>query len=265
MNTIIVPVDFSTASDNAMHYGAKLAQHMNGSMLLTHIYQMPVGINDMQVMMIPADELKNIADTGLERCRKELEKVYEGIDIKTESRFGSVSDAVSDLCKEINPFAVVIGSSGTTGLERMLFGSTAISVIRHITYPVIAVPAAYTGYSIKNIVLAADLQEEHPLPYQKITNIVQQLDASLHIVHVTKDKEQDVETVSDKFRDLRPDYYAVKSENVKEGLLNYVSQSGADLLMILPHEHNLVERLFFKLHTEDIIASTRIPVLAIRC
>jgi nucleotide-binding universal stress UspA family protein len=265
MNTIIIPVDFSSASENAMHYGARLAQHIGASVLLTHIYQMPVGINDMQVMMLPADELKDIADTGLNRCRVELQKAYADLEIKTESRLGVVYDGVNDLCEELDPFAVVIGSSGTSGFERMLFGSTAISVIRHATHPVIAVPAGYTGFSVKNIVLAADLQEEHPLPYNRINEIVQQFNAGLHLVHVTKEQEPNVGAILEKFSDLKPQYHAVKNENVKEGLLNYVSESNADLLMILPHEHNIMERLFFKLHTEDIITSTRIPVLAIRC
>lgn len=265
MNRIIIPVDFSPASDNAMHYGAKLAQHIGASILLVHVYQIPVGVNDIQVMMIPADELKNIADTGLNRCRMQLVSAYQGLEIQTESRLGGVNDVLNDLSKEVNPFAIVIGSSGTTGLERLLFGSTAISLIRHATHPVIAVPAEYTHFSINNIVIAADLQEEHPLPYARITAIMQKLNAKLHLVHVVKDGEPDVASILEKFGHLKPEYHAVQHEDVKDGLLNYVSQSAADLLILLPHEHNLMERLFFKLHTEDIVASTRIPVLALKC
>ena len=51
---------------------------------------------------------------------------------------------------------------------------------------------------------------------------------------------------------------------MKDGLLNYVQELKADLIIFLPHEHNLVERLFFKVHTEDILSDTKIPVLAIK-
>jgi hypothetical protein len=51
---------------------------------------------------------------------------------------------------------------------------------------------------------------------------------------------------------------------VKDGLEKYVQEVNADLLIFLPHEHNLIERMFFKVHTEDIITNTRIPALAIK-
>jgi hypothetical protein len=43
-----------------------------------------------------------------------------------------------------------------------------------------------------------------------------------------------------------------------------VQEVNADMFIFLPHEHNLVERLFFKVHTEEILSDTKIPLLAIK-
>src|SRR5215216_929012 len=143
MNTIIIPTDFSPGSENAMHYGAQLAQDLNASIVLVHIFQVPITMNDMPVMVFSADESKNNADTGLNRCREELQQNYPGLTITTESRLGSVAEEVHLIAKEKNPFAIVMGSEHTSGLERILFGSTTASVIRHAHHPVFAIPLGY--------------------------------------------------------------------------------------------------------------------------
>jgi Universal stress protein UspA and related nucleotide-binding proteins len=265
MNTIIIPIDFSPGSENAMHYGAQLAGELNASVVLVHIYQVPITMNDMPVMIFSADESKNSADTGLERCREELQQNYPELTIATESRLGSVAEEVHLIAKEKNPLAIVMGSQHTRGLERMLFGSTTASVIRHAHYPVFAIPLGFKKTAIKNIVLAADL-EDTPVPLcHKIIELVQLLGASLHIVHVKiKEEAERPEKLLEKMSTLSPFYHSIDNKKVKDGLEKYVQEVNADLLIFLPHEHNLIERMFFKVHTEDIITNTRIPALAIK-
>lgn len=263
MNSIIIPTDFSSASDNAMHYGAQLASRIGASVVLSHAYEIPVSINDVPVMVLPVEELKNSADLGLKRCREELTNAYPELEIKIESRLGGINDVVDDLCEEIQPFAIVMGTHGSSGFERMLFGSTTLSFIRHSHYPVIAVPSNYNQASIQKVVLATDLNTEK-IPYQKIVAIVGCLQAQLHVVHITKEQEEYPTGLLEPLQSLSPVYRNILNKEVRDGLLGYVQDNNADLLMVLPHEHNIMERLFFKLHTEDIIASTRVPVLAIR-
>ncbi len=263
MNPVIIPTDFSTSSDNAMHYGAQLAQKIGAPVLLTHVYEVPISMSDVPVMVLPIEELKNSAETGLERCREELKKSHPELEVRTESRLGSINEEVNDLCEDCTPFAIVMGTHGSSGIERMLFGSTTLSFIKHSHFPVIAVPSTYDQRFIEKIVLATDLNTEK-IPYAKIVDIVTTLGAELHVVHITKESEEYPAELLTPFQSLSPLYRNILNKDVKEGLLKYVQENNADLLMILPHEHNIMERLFFKLHTEDIIASTRVPVLAIK-
>lgn len=246
-----------------MHYGAQLAQKIGAPVLLTHVYEVPISISDVPVMVLPIEELKTTADAGLERCSEEVKTSYPQLEVKTESRLGAINEEVNDLCKTSAPFAIVMGTHGTSGFERMLFGSTTLSFIRHAHYPVIAVPATYNQFHIQTIVLATDLNTDK-IPYTKITDIVSRLNAQLHVVHITKEQEEYPASLLEPLKSLSPVYRNLLNKEVKDGLAEYVQENSADLLMILPHEHNLMERLFFKLHTEDIIASTRVPVLAIR-
>ena len=266
MNSIIIATDFSEASENAMHYGASLAQQLDASIVLAHIFQTPVTMNDMPVVVFSADELKKSSDAGLQRCREELLKNYPALSIKTESRLGSVSEELNILAEETNPFAIVMGSHNVKGLERMLFGSTTVSVVRHAHYPVLAMPAHFKNFTVSNIVLAADLENIPDELSGKIIETVQQLRGSLHIVHVKmKEETEKPNALLERLNILSPSYETVEHKKVNSGLKNYAQEVKADLLVILPHEHNLADRLFFRVHTEDIITSMHIPVLAIKC
>ena len=65
MKTIIIPTDFSPIATNALHYGIDMAQTINASVLLMHVYQVPLAIADVPVVVISEDELKNNAEEKL--------------------------------------------------------------------------------------------------------------------------------------------------------------------------------------------------------
>jgi nucleotide-binding universal stress UspA family protein len=268
MKTILVPTDFSPSADNAALFAAHLAQQTSAGLMLVHVYQIPVTMNDMPVMVLSADELRQSADEQLERQQRELQVQFPDISIRVESRLGSTNDELEDICEEINPLVLVLGTHGMSGLERMLFGSTALSVMRHTQLPVIAVPKDHKRYGLRKIALAADLLDIAKIPTRKIVEITQTLGAELELVHVaphTERTHKDMQPLLQRLLPLQPACHTVHNENVKTGLLQYLEQNPTDLLMVLPHEHNIVERLFFKLHTDDIVKNAPVPVMAIRC
>jgi nucleotide-binding universal stress UspA family protein len=261
MKTIVVPTDFSPSADNAMHYAAQLAQTVDASVLLLHVYQIPISMNDVPVMMISVDDLKSNADSGLERVKEGLQKNFLALAIKTESRLGDVITELEDVCIETHPLAIVVGKHGASGVERFLFGSTTLSIIRHSAYPVISVPDNTTGFTLKNIALATDGSHlsEHT---ETIKKFVQQVSAQLHIIHVTESKKETVD-VKDAFTELNAVHQTIKDEDFVHGIESYVYTHAIDMLMILPHKHSLMERLFFKTHTPELIQKIKVPIMCV--
>ena len=79
-----------------------------------------------------------------------------------------------------------MGTTGLSAIERTLYGSTTLSVIKHLTRPVICVPKGKEyGAGIKKIGFACDLQDvEASTPFEQITHFVKELNAELHILNV---------------------------------------------------------------------------------
>jgi nucleotide-binding universal stress UspA family protein len=265
MKTIIVPTGFSTPTDTAIAYAASLARVTTSSVLLLHVYQMPVNMNDFPLLMIPVDDLRKSADAGLDGAKKEAKIKFADIQFETESRLGNSEEEIEAVAQERATLCIVTSTQKLSGLETFLMGDEALSLMKTCSHPVIAVPEGAAAIAPKNIVLAVDLTHVDEIPVQKIIAIVDALKAHLHIVHVEIDEEEPglLQNLMKKFAPLEATCHAIKNTGVAEGIKNYLLKSDADLLMLLPHKHNFYERLFFKGHTAEIVNEVSLPVLCI--
>lgn len=87
MKTIIIPTDFSPAANNAVNYGVDMALAIDASVLLLHVYNIPIALGDVPVALLSIDELKQAAENNIEGLKKDLEHVTSGkLKIYTEAR-----------------------------------------------------------------------------------------------------------------------------------------------------------------------------------
>jgi nucleotide-binding universal stress UspA family protein len=187
MKTIIIPTDFSSSATNALHYGLDMAKAINASVMLLHVYSVPVSYAEVPVVLVSLDEMKKTADLQMEALKKETEHLVSGsIKIYSETVLGSVADEIENCCNKIKPFAVVMGSKGASNLEKIIFGSNTLTVIRHITWPVICVPPGRIfGNGIKKIGFACDFRNVvQSTPATFIKNFAREFGAELHVLNV---------------------------------------------------------------------------------
>lgn len=265
MNSIIVPTDFSPAADNATTFAARLAQRLSATVLLLHVYQLPVPMTDYPVLMVREEDLKKGADDALNRALEAAQKRFPEVSFETESRLGDVATEIEDAAKERNAFALVVGTKDLSGFERFLFGDTTLSLIKNSSFPVIGVPESSNAGVPQNMVLATDLTGVDEIPARTIAGIAGLLGAHLHVVHV-EEKESNYypKELMAAFADINTSYHAIKDDDVAEGLKHYVEQNNIDMVLVLPHKHNLYERLFFKGHTEGILHAMPVPVMCLK-
>jgi len=263
MKTIIVPTDFSTAAEHAALYAAELAKAMNASVLLLHVYQLPITMNDFPVMVVSAEELKKNADNGLRRIQEALQKQVSDVNFEIESRMGDVVQEIENACADRDLVAVVTGTKDLGSFERFLTGNTTLSIVKSCTHPVIAVPENAVVKKPAQVALAIDLLHADEIPVQKIVEFTQALNATLHLVHVEQDGEKASEqSLPDAFSGAT--YHSLKEDDVTKGIVHFVTEKNVDMVVVLPHKHSLYERIFFKGHTKDLIQSIPVPVLCIR-
>ncbi len=273
MKTIIVPTDFSPIATNAMNYAADMAQAINASITLLHVYQVPVSMTEVPVVMVSVDELKKGSEEKLRELKADLEHVSSGkLKVYTESRLGNTVDELEDLCQHLQPFAVVMGTKGSTGLERILFGSTTLTAIKHLKWPVIVVPPGKEyGKGIKKVGFACDFQEVvETTPTDYIKSLVSEMHAELHVLNVDyQGKHFEPETPEQSLllhtllEDMNPNYHFINHEDIEDGLNDFSEKNNLDLLITIPKKHKLLEGIFKPSSTKQLLVQSKVPVMCV--
>jgi nucleotide-binding universal stress UspA family protein len=138
---ILVATDFSPAGEAALRSAAAIAEQGGGSLTVLHVTEQPPMFSQPLLDRIgPADpnELwtrearRSIADI-MTKLRGDLKGVRGCVRIGTPSR------EIIRLADELDADAIVLGSKGTSTIQRLLLGSTAEDVVRNATCPVLVV------------------------------------------------------------------------------------------------------------------------------
>ena len=273
MKTIIIPTDFSPAADNAVNYGVDMALAIDASVLLLHVYNIPIALGDVPVALLSVDELKNAAETNIAQLKNNLAHVASGkLKIYTETRLGNVVDELEELVKKIHPFAVVMGTTGLSAVERTLFGSNTLTAIKHLACPVICVPKGKEyGNGVRKIGLACDFKEVvETTPVAEIKEFVKEFHAQLFVLNVDYDHHQHTADTPEQsallqtaLEEVHPEYHFITHKDIENGINEFAETHNLDLLIAIPKKHKLLEGLFKKSSTRQLVFESHVPVMCV--
>jgi nucleotide-binding universal stress UspA family protein len=139
--TILFATDFSESSDNAFGFAYMLARKFNARLLLLHIINEPVDLRGFYVPHISFDKLEEEIEEG---ARKMMEKfcrthIRDFDNYETFIVPGIPFDEIIKKAEEMSADLIIMGTHGRTGLDHVLFGSTAEKVVRKSPVPVMTV------------------------------------------------------------------------------------------------------------------------------
>ncbi len=270
MKTILVATDFSPAALNASDYAVNMAFAINADLYLLYVYQLPVSYGDTVIVMSLGD-MELIAEKDMAAFKEQLiQKNGNKLNIKTEVRLGTFFQELKTVCENISPYAVVMGSQGTTAAERFLFGSHAVYAMKQLKWPLITVPAGVAFSSVKNIGLACDFDKVVDVtPIDEIKTLVKDFNAKLHVLNTGKARVFNPDIVfesgllQEMLAGLNPKYHFIATEDTDEGLIDFAEKNHIDLLVVLPKRHGLLDKLLHKSHTKQLVLHSHVPVMAL--
>ena len=272
MKTIVVPTDFSDISNNAMEYAIGLAKNTGSSILLFHAYQVPVSMTDVPIVLVSVEDLQKNAEGKMADVKASVEQATGGaIKIYAETKLGDTVDELENICSHVKPFAVVMGTKGATGLERVFFGSTTLTTIKHLSWPVIVVPPGKRFSEIKKIGFACDFREVvKTTPTHFIKDFVSEFHADLHVLnvdyksaHFKPETPEESALLHTMLEDLNPKYDFIEDENIEAGIERFAEKNNLDLVITIPKKHKLLEGLFKKSHTRELVFHSQVPIMCV--
>jgi nucleotide-binding universal stress UspA family protein len=273
MKTIVAPTDFSKDSVNAVNYAADMACITGTDLLLVHVCPYPVAVNEVQVAFYNMDEMMAEAQRQLDQLKdKMIMRTGERIRVSTMVKQGDIIEGIKECCLGANTYAVVMGRSEMGKFERFLLGTRTVSAMKHLSWPLIAVPPMARFEGIRNIGIACDFREViETLPVEEIKSIVKEMKANLHVLHVSAETGDSFSSrtieesgwFQDLLGDLQPRYHFIKGNVAEADIIDFADKHHLDLLIIIPKKHDLVGRIFGHSHSRQLVLHAHVPVMAI--
>lgn len=276
MKKIVVPTDFSDASEQALLWAKLLAQPNSASLTLLHVSQpyipdttLPTG--EFGAGVLVAGELEAVGDEQLKEKAAALQ--HEGFTCDAIFRIGSVEDEIIDVSDELNPDLIVMGRHQFDTFFDRLAGSAATDVAMQAHCPVLVVPAPdedrqAAPVQVKHVVYTTQLEFDENDVLRPVVELARQFEAKLTLLKVEADNQPNIYDDSQFLRQIRSEFGQerfhidkVHADSVSEGLTDYVKHHHVDVLVMATRERDFLSRLLNPSLTKRMVTSSPVPLL----
>lgn len=149
---ILVPIDFSEYSLQALNYVADFAKAFKSEVYLIYVVEPIIYPPDLSIGQIALPTLNYQVD---EKANEELKRVADEvldpeIKVHTIVKLGKPYLEILEVAKNEDVDLIIISTHGHTGVEQILFGSTADKVVRKAPCPVLTLREPVKGFDFKN-------------------------------------------------------------------------------------------------------------------
>jgi len=138
---ILFPTDFSAGSDLAAGYARDLASQYGAELVVVHVFFDLMEGTSWYAPQVPVQDLSDEVEASARRQLEEFcSRNFQGLTgVRSRVLKGMADQEILKSAAEERADLIVIGTHGRTGLNRVLFGSTAEKVVRRAECPVLSV------------------------------------------------------------------------------------------------------------------------------
>ncbi len=273
MSEILVPIDFSKDSINALDYAFILAKGIGANIRMIYIKKEenfdPTFIQESETIKI--NTVKQYFELLLERKKS----LTNGIKLDYKIREGHIFREIVNQAKYDDSDYIIMGTHGVSGFEEFWMGSNAYRVVTHADCPVITIRYGYQVKQISKIVLPIDIFIFSRQKVPAVADLAARLNAEVHILSV---RETDAEGVMEKINHYAQQTYEYLNDKnikcIKESFLgenntditiDYAQKIGAQLIAIMTDQtENTVNFWINSSYAQQMVNHSPIPVMSIR-
>ncbi len=272
--TILLPTDFSDSARNAIEYGLKLYANRGYHFILLNTVD-PGTASGTGMMM-------NLSKIVIEDSKKGLQtdldwindnQLNQGNTIESVHMTGAFMSCIEEVVKQKNIFAVILGTTGASGLKEFFVGSNAAEIIQQSPVPVLTVPFNAVFKPIKTVVYATDLNKLRKIEtLDFLKNVLIARSATLSIFHVEKSISRIKDEIREKQRELLLNYFSecnvefetLVNEDTVEGVNEFIKKhKEVDILVMVPRRKNFFEKIFTKSVAKKVAYHSHVPMLTL--
>jgi nucleotide-binding universal stress UspA family protein len=267
---ILVPVDFSPASENALRFAAQLAKRTEAEIHLLNVFHLPNPMATLPIeLVITLDELKTDSDSALKKLADATahETGFPLDKIHLESRNGSTSREIKDYTTYIHADLLVMGMKSNSALREYLVGSSITEIIGKGGTPILVVPEKTEYNAPERFLFATD---GHSIPGRKEMDLIKSLsntfNASVDICHVSdvidsEQRNQIIGRLEPGFMDIPHEYIFPRVTEIQNGIETIAESQESGMVILIAHPHNWFSKMTGGDHTRSMVFDAKTPLL----
>ena len=274
MKKILVPVDFSEHSENALEVAATLAKKYHSEIVVLHM----LGLSNTDLAKDDSQDLKE-AQFYMKQSKKRFDLFLnrpwlKEVKVSAIVQNYKIFSEINTIAKEQKIDLIVMGSHGAGGLSEIFVGSNTEKVVRTSEIPVLVIKQRIKKFEIKKVVFGFDFQIENVASFKKAVQFFNPLQIDVYLVHVNLPglnfmSTAEIQEQIDSFlrvaqhRDLhkRIQVVQIADYSVEKGIYNYAKQIDADLITVTTHGRKGLHHFFKGSIGEDLANHANLPVM----
>ncbi|NNC84369.1 MAG: universal stress protein [Flavobacteriales bacterium] len=248
---ILVPIDYTKVSENAVDHAQNLALHIGAEVYLLHLVSRAEHLSD--------------AKTRMQAFKEHMSSRYEGVKFLSTVRVGSIFDDISDVAAELEVVLIVMGTHGMRGFQ-FLVGSNALRIVSSSRTPFIIVQEKgikENGYD--DIVVPLDLHKETKQKLSLVVNMAKYFNARVHLIspHETDEflqntLKRNLAFASQKMKEAGIEHKVVvadKDKDFDDAIISYSVVHDIDLISIMNLKENSLAGLLGGGYTQKVVTN----------
>ena len=272
MNEILVGVDFSESSNNALAHAAGLAARFKSNMLWVWVE------NKTSIRHLNLKNGEDVHEEVNRRFAEEIAKYASSIapaEIETQIRKGVIYKEMIAVSVENQVDLIVVGAHGTEGFRRFLMGDSANHIIAEAKCPVISIREHRTlKKGLEKIVIPIDSSLDTRQKIPLATLIALAYGAEIHLLglyfndvgtlrkRVNSYLEQ-AEKYLEKSGVKKVVVHYTKSKNGARTIMNYAIKVNAGLIATMIETESLSSDLWLGSQGQQLVNQSPIPIMSI--
>ena len=280
MKTLLVPVDFTNASDNAVEFACEWVKKY----LYERIILLRSFYSSMYENMIMSADFSNVNEEYLNKkrndekemlnqlCKEVNAKTGQGIQVQTAVSELPLVRSIIELIKEENPSMILLGSDTLHAENEAFVAGNVIPIARVSPVRVMIVPENYSYKPVEKALVPVDFKTLGSLnkinslrsspKWHDVTIIALNVDAKPW----NRDENfKEIEnSLHDYLKNFKHEIYYQLDKNVISGILNFKKIDEVQLMIALPGVHSFLYSLTHKSVSEALYKKCRLPVMILK-
>ncbi len=274
MKNIIIPVDFSIYSENALKVAAMMAKKYDYSLTLIHMLELPSGYSEHDSTY--AKSIVFMLKFAEQKINQFIAQDYlEGINIKVIIKHFTLFPEIGPIAKENNSSLIVMGSHGKDYQNGEYLGSNTEKVVKNSKIPVLVIKKELDNIDFSNSVFVSDFKIESAEAYKNAKKFFTEIGVEPKLLFINKPGSGFVSTkdMNIRFKEFLTEaegnldsldlFNNYDDHTVVDGVNSYIEDHGASLISIATHGKSNISKFFSKSVSLDLANETTLPVLTV--